>query len=146
MANTLLQPEGHAALAAGAIAQPTCDGVVFDEVRDRDRALFFLTLGLFFATFLVFCFSPITNTSDSMYSMVLSESIYRQRSTYLDGYRFPESVPELQTSAPPIDDPQNPRDYQIGKLNGHIVYRYPNGSSILSVPFVAFFDAIGISP
>ena len=81
-----------------------------------------------------------------MYSMLLSESILQSGSTHLNQFRFPDPVVELKTSTPPIDDPRNPRNYQIAKVRGNIVYCYPNGSSILSVPFVALMNGLGISP
>jgi hypothetical protein len=110
------------------------------------RIPFLTTVALFVTTYLVFCVSPIINTSDSMYSMLLSESILQSGSTNLNQFHFPDPVVELKTSTPPIDDPRNPRSYQIAKVRGNIVYCYPNGSSILSVPFVALMNALGISP
>src|ERR1700676_864083 len=86
-----------------------------ERAEPEGRLTFLLTVALFLCTYFVFCISPIINTSDSMYSMVLSESILRRNSTNLNEYQFPERIAELRTSAPPIDDPRNPHTYQRGK-------------------------------
>ncbi len=109
------------------------------------RTRLFLTVVLFSLTYLLFSVSPVIDICDSLYSTLLSESILHSHSTHLNAYRFAEPIAVLKTSAPPIDDPQNPYSYELGNVNGNIVYRYPNGSSILSVPFVALMNAIGIT-
>jgi hypothetical protein len=119
------------------------ESVAFEEVHSRERVAFLATVALFALTYLVFCISPIVDTSDSMYSLALSESILHEHSTHLNQYYFPEDIPVLQVSTPPMDDPSYPHTYQLGNLNGNIVYVYPNGSSILSIPFVAFMNAVG---
>jgi hypothetical protein len=118
----------------------------FERVESKGRVTFLITVALFLSTYLVFCVSPIIDASDSMYSMLLSESILRSGSTHLNQFRFPDPVVELRTSTPPYDDPRKPRNYQIAKVRGNIVYCYPNGSSILSVPFVALMNVLGVSP
>jgi len=115
------------------------------RAHSAGRGTFVATIALFVSTYLVFCISPIVNTSDSMYSMVLSESILDSHTTHLNEYQFPEPIAQLRTSAPPIYDPRNPHSYQLGNVNGNVVYCYPNGSSILSVPFVALMNALAIS-
>jgi hypothetical protein len=117
--------------------------VAFEEAHSVERVTFLATVALFALTYLVFCISPIVDTSDSLYSLALSESILHKHITHLNQYYFPEDIPVLQVSTPPMDDPSHPHSYQLGNLNGKIVYVYPNGSSILSIPFVAFMNAVG---
>ncbi|HYL59809.1 MAG TPA: hypothetical protein VEU51_13140 [Candidatus Acidoferrales bacterium] len=102
---------------------------------------------IFVLTLLVFLISPVWGLSDACFSMLVSESIIHRHSTYLNAYRFPapirESVPCV-SPAPPV-----PRDfvtYQLDRVNGNVVYCYPNGSSILSIPFVAVMNLLGVYP
>ncbi|HEY9157626.1 MAG TPA: hypothetical protein VIO10_06750 [Candidatus Binatus sp.] len=94
--------------------------------------------------FLVFWLSPVLQSGDSQYSMLLSENLIRYHSTFLDRYVFPGPVETPKNGAPP--DKLNAVDgetYQIGRINGHVVYLFPNGSSVLSVPFVAVANRAG---
>jgi hypothetical protein len=107
----------------------------------------FLAALLLVLSFSVYLTSPITETSDAMYSMVLSESILHHFSTHLNWFHPPGSVGDGST--PPIGAANNITGtgglYQIGRIHGNLVYRYPNGSSLLSVPFVALANASGLS-
>jgi hypothetical protein len=102
---------------------------------------------IFILTFLVFLFSPMFGLSDATYSMLVSESIIHQHSTYLNAYRFPALI---QESAPCVSPaPPLPREfvtYQLDRVNGNVVYCYPNGSAVLSVPFVAAMNLFGVYP
>jgi hypothetical protein len=69
--------------------------------------------------------------------MLLSESILYHRWRHLNSFRFPGPIDERANSTPPTIDPQNPATYQLAKVNGNIVYCFPNGSSVLSIPLVA---------
>ena len=102
----------------------------------RDR--FVVGAALFAIAFAVFAASPVMDNADSRYSMVLSESILRHHpGGHLDAYLFPGTIAEMSTSTPPTIDPPNPQTYELGRVNGHVVYLFPNGSSVLSIPFVA---------
>ena len=96
-------------------------------------------------TFILFSVAPVIDSSDSRYSMVLSESILTDHTSHLNWFQFPGPIEELRASTPPIDSPNFPETYQVGRVNGNVVYRYPNGSSILSLPYVAFMKMVGIS-
>ena len=102
---------------------------------------------IFVLTLLVFLISPVWALSDACFSMLVSESIIHRHSTYLNAYRFPAPIPEsvpCVSPAPPV-----PRDfvtYQLDRVNGNVVYCYPNGSSILSIPFVAAMNLLGVYP
>jgi hypothetical protein len=119
------------------------DGISFEDAESVDRVAFLTTVAIFILTYLVFSISPIGSLSDSMYSLALSESILHDHSAHLDQYQFPQPVAVIQTSSPPMGDPSFPLTYQLGNLHGHIVYVFPNGGSILSLPFVAFMNATG---
>ncbi len=104
-----------------------------------------MTLALFSCTYFLYSISPIIDLCDSTYSMVVSESLLHHHSTHLNDYEFPETIAVLQNSTPPIDDPKKLQSYQLAKVNGNIVYCYPHGSAILSLPFVALMNAMGVS-
>ncbi len=108
------------------------------------RTRLFLTVVLFSLTYLIFSVSPIIDNSDSKYSILVSESILHNGTSHLNEYRFPAPIAELKTSTPPTVDPANPLTYELGKVNGNIVYCFPNGSSLLSLPFVAILNALSV--
>jgi len=82
-------------------------------------------LGVFFS---IFVGSDKFLVSDANYSMLLSENLIRHRSFELDAY-FPDEE----------------KPYQIRRVEEHLFYLYPPGTSILSIPFVAVFNALGLS-
>ncbi len=130
------------AIGSGHLAKSSIDISSLKIVNHDGRTAFFITVGLFLSSLLVFCVSPVINTSDSMYSMVLSESILHRHSTHLDWVHFPAPIAELKNSTPPTFNPKY-STYPLGNVNGHIVYCFPNGSSLLSVPFVAIMNGFG---
>jgi hypothetical protein len=101
---------------------------------------------LLLASFSIYMLSPITETSDAMFSLVLSESILHHGSTHLEGFHPPGPVGA--GSMPPVTATNEitgpPKLYQLGRIRGDLVYRYPNGSSILSLPLVAAANALGL--
>ena len=102
-------------------------------------------LFLFMVTFAVFWISPILNVADSQYSMLLSESILSRHTVFLDGYRFPPDVAITTRDAPPMTPAlASGYSYQLGIVHGHVMYLYPHGSSLLSLPFVAIANLFGI--
>lgn len=126
------------------VLAPANESIAFEDAQSGARVAFLTTVAIFALTYLVFSISPIGSLSDSMYSLALSESILHDHSAHLDQYQFPQPIAVVQNSTPPIDDPSFPLTYQLGNLHGHIVYLYPNGGSILSLPFVAFMNASGL--
>jgi hypothetical protein len=112
----------------------------------RPRVVHYTVTLLFLLTFSVYSACPVTETSDALYSMILSESILNHGSTHLNGYRFPGKIPELvRFSAPPLTPPPgSPHTYQLGRINGNVVYVFSNGSSVLSIPFVFVANTLGL--
>jgi hypothetical protein len=81
---------------------------------------------IFFVTLVIFLFSRVHQVTDSTYSMMLTQSLLDHRSFTLDHYKTPEA-------------------YQLETVNGHTYYRFPPGSSVLSIPFVWVLNRFGIS-
>jgi len=101
-------------------------------------------ISLFVITFAVFWISPVLNVGDSHYSMLLSESILSRHSVFLNEYSFPRDVAITTRDAPPVRGPALGYSYQLGIVHGHVMYVYPHGSSLLSLPFVAIANLLGL--
>jgi len=96
---------------------------------------------VFVLTFLIFALSPVRQVTDSHYSVLLSESLIHHRSFQLDAnYSIPRYEPlwfGYYFRNGPI--------YQLELVDGKIYYNFPVGAPILSVPFVAAMNLVGIS-
>jgi hypothetical protein len=95
---------------------------------------------IFALTLSVFLFSRIRQVTDSSYSMLVSQSLIDHGSFQLDAYALPPHEPQdrgYYFSHGPI--------YQLERARGHIYYHLPPGSSVLSVPFVAALNLLGVS-
>ena len=100
---------------------------------------------LFAVTSVVFMLSPVWVLGDSNYSMLLSENIIRKHSTYLNAYEFPEPIQQAQRCVSPSARLRSAfLTYQLDRVRGNVVYCYPNGTSILSIPFVALMNVLGV--
>ena len=98
-------------------------GSMNSRFNEKSEVISLLLLTLFiFALALI---SPVTYaSSDSHFSLIVSQSILEQGTIRLDAYY--EVAPALFDSF----------DYQVDMLNGHWFYNYPTGSSLFSLPFV----------
>ncbi len=96
---------------------------------------------VFCTVLMIFLFSRVHQFADSNYSMLLSQSLLQHRSFTLDNYAVPRLPPK-----PQIGYTSNGDIYQLELVNGHIYYFFPPGSSILSAPYVALMNVVGISP
>ena len=100
-----------------------------------------LVAALLFALALaVFLRAPIHDVTDSAYSMMVSESLLKHHSFTLDQYALPRNEPKHW-----VDYVSNGQLYTIELANGHLYYFFPPGNLVLSAPFVAVFNAFGIS-
>ena len=72
--------------------------------------------------------------------MLLSESLLHHRSFELDHYAIPRGEPKWFRYYF-----RNGDIYQLEVVNGHLYHNFPPGSSVLSIPFVAVMNALGIS-
>lgn len=97
---------------------------------------------LFLVSLLIFWFSPVTQVSDSRYSLLLSDSLIRHRTFTLDHYALQRHAPQ---SGIRDDYVANGPIWQIEVVNNHLYYYFPPGSSILSIPFVAGARLLGFS-
>jgi hypothetical protein len=95
---------------------------------------------IFVLTLSIFLFSRIRQVADSEYSMLLSQSLLSHGSFTLDAYALPRHEPVWHGYYF-----KNGPVYQLEITRGHLYYHLPPGSSILSTPFVAVFNLIGIS-
>jgi hypothetical protein len=100
-----------------------------------------LQIILFLFSLAVFLSAPVIEVSDSRYTALLSESLWRHRTPELDEY-YKVPVPH------PSRDPNRPgeaNEYQLVQARGHVTYFFPHGTSILSIPLVAAMNAAGVS-
>jgi hypothetical protein len=95
---------------------------------------------IFIFSFFVFWLSPVGQAADSRYSMLLSQSLLEHQSFTLDHYQIPRF-----RGVEHFGYYRNGRIYQIEIFNNHLYYYFPPGTSILSVPYVALMNAVGIS-
>ncbi|MBV8135050.1 MAG: hypothetical protein JO121_05300 [Deltaproteobacteria bacterium] len=79
--------------------------------------------------------------SDPKYSMLLSESLLMRQTPALNNFSIPGLDPARLSSA----QSPTPGHSQLTRINGRIVYAYPWGTSVLSLPFVAALNALGLS-
>lgn len=101
-------------------------------------------LALFMLSFAIFFLSPVSDVGlDPMFSLVVSESILKHGTPVLDDVAIPRLVPSQLPSHPNLLAWR--RFYQLENKNGHVLYLFPHGSSLLSLPFVAMLDAAGLS-
>src|SRR5437764_4241679 len=108
-----------------------------DEGRRRDL----LTGALIFVcTAIIFLASHVHQIADAKYSLLLSQSLLHHHSFTLDAYHWP-----AQPTQPQVGYNSYGEFYQLEVNGGHIYYFFPPGSSLLSLPFVALFNACGIS-
>jgi hypothetical protein len=104
------------------------------------RAVHWLSIALLLGCGTLYYLSPVTQVTDSHYSLLVSEQIYRHGGVRLDdAFR-----PPIPADYPGVEKP-GALPYHVLRHRGALYHSYPVGSSILSVPFVALFNAFGIS-
>jgi hypothetical protein len=108
-------------------------------VRQRQRWEWAISAGIFAVVFLVFWLSPIRQVTDSSYSMLVSESLLYHRTFSLDPYAIPRYPRRYHDNTF-----KNGPDYQLEFVGDRLFYYFPPGSSILSVPFVALMNRLGV--
>ena len=99
-----------------------------------------IEIALLLSVFAIFASFGLHGMTDAQYSMLVSENLLRRHSLVLDERSIPRREP---FAAPGITASGYP--YQIEVRNGKPLYRYPVGSSVLSIPFVMFMNIVGIS-
>ncbi len=89
--------------------------------------------------FVVFCLFPNHQVADSNYTVLVAENLIYERSQRLDAHFRRPLDPSIYPALTPSGLP-----YQVMLLEGHVVYAYPIGTSILSIPFVAALNRVGV--
>ncbi len=92
--------------------------------------------------FTIFLQSPVPQMNDSQYSMLTAESIIRNHTPDLSSY----AIKHYQADLPFDSLADGKHAYQLARTNGRLLYGFGHGTSILSIPFVAMMDLVGISP
>jgi hypothetical protein len=83
---------------------------------------------IFLSCFLLFLHAPIQQTGgDDRYSLLLAENLLRHRDFTLERYRLPRP------------------DYRLEDIGEHRYYGFPPGTSVLSIPYLAFMHLRGKS-
>jgi hypothetical protein len=109
--------------------------------RDDGGRILRLQIIVFLFSLAVFLAAPVIEVSDSRYTALLSESLWRHRMPELDEY-YKVPVPR------PTRDPNRPgeaNEYQLVQARGHVTYFFPHGTSMLSMPLVAAMNVAGVS-
>lgn len=95
---------------------------------------------LFLSAFAIFAVFGLHGMTDAKYSMLVSENLLRHHSLAIEEGTIPRMLPSANPEYRPNGYP-----YQMEVTHGRVLYAYPIGSSILSLPFVAFMNCIGVS-
>lgn len=113
-------------------------------LRDVDQQPRATLPAMFVVMLLIFLMSPVTGMYDGRFALLLSDGILHHSSTHLNYYKLPGPIPINGPCPPQLGD--GIPLYQVDRLDGNVVYCYPNGGSILAVPFVALMETIGLRP
>ena len=84
---------------------------------------------IFAITSAIFLASPVRGLTDSRYSTLVSEALFRHGSFVLDEW---------------FGDRAN-LPYQVETVGGHVYYWYPPGGPVLATPFVWVLAQLGLS-
>lgn len=102
----------------------------------KDKIIFLV----FFVCLIVFWRGPVLQVSDSNYSMMVSQALIEHGTFRLDEYKIEKNEP---FSKPGVGQTGYP--YQLEVRGEKLYYFFPNGSSVLSAPFVAVLNQLGLS-
>jgi hypothetical protein len=105
------------------------------------RAMLLLQTAIWLGMFAIFFASPVLQMNDSQYSMLTAESLIHNRTPDLSSYSIKNYRADL-----PFDSMAGLHAYQLARTNGRLLYGFGHGTSILSLPFVAIMDLLGVSP
>lgn len=118
-----------------------------DEDRARSgRKSRIVMFAVFAIAQFVFCVSPVSNLQDGKYAILVSDSILHHHSFELGDYKFAHPIVSGGSCDPLPLLAHAGYAYQLDRVNGRILYCYPIGSAILSVPFVAAMEDFGVTP
>jgi hypothetical protein len=103
------------------------------------RPQIYVVVALFVITCTAYLLAKVNQVSDSRYSLLVSESLLHRGRVDLTGY----IIPGVDPSQPP--PPKGNGAYQLEQVGGRTYYYFPVGTSVLSTPFTAIANAIGLS-
>src|SRR5947209_3322133 len=106
----------------------------------KSRSDFLIAALIFCVALVVFRLSPVHQVTDSRYSMLVSQSLLKYGTFRLDHYDVPHAAP-FNRGDYVMDGPF----YQLEYVGDHIYYFFPPGTSVLSLPYVAFVNRFGIA-
>jgi hypothetical protein len=99
-----------------------------------------VTLAVPLLLFVVFVRSPTSGLLDAKYAALTSEAILEgdgfDLSRFLRQYRLEEASPE---------DPAAPLPWQLERVRGRLLYVFPPGTPVLSLPLFAVLRTLGMS-
>ena len=114
-----------------------------DTSRAGKRTDWIAAATLLVAFWAIFALSPVRQAGDPFYSILLGENLYRNGGFALDRFFQP---PLNSARFPGLRDDGLP--YHLERVGEHLYYRFPPGSSVLSVPLIAavkdFSSAAGL--
>lgn len=102
----------------------------------KDKAFFLV----FFLCLIFFWRAPVLQVYDSNYSMMVSQALIEYGTIRLDKYKIEKKEPFSMSGIGQAGYP-----YQLESRDERLYYFFPNGSSVLSVPFVAVLNHFGLS-
>jgi hypothetical protein len=133
MSAGVLMPESVARLEEW----PREDARSDDATRTIRRA----AIAMWLVTFAIYLASPVLQMSDSKYSMLTAESIVHNHTPDLSRYSIQHYDADL-----PFNEIRGKHPYQLERVRGRLLYGFPHGTSILSIPFIALMDLFHVSP
>ena len=96
---------------------------------------------IFLVSLSIYLNSGAIRVSDAKYTLLLSEQIIDHGTFQLDEYFWRNRGPGRNGSV----ETGNELPRHVVQSNGHLYLRYAYGSSILSIPFVLAYRALGVS-
>src|ERR1022692_1686985 len=118
------------------------DGGALDSAeRVFGRRMRLLKAAMWLFAFAIFFASPVLQMSDSKYSMLTAESIVHNHTPDLSRYTIKNYDADL-----PFNEIRGKHPYQLERIRGRLLYGFPHGTSILSIPFIALMDLFQVSP
>jgi hypothetical protein len=126
---------------SSSLAQAAFAGVAVSQQMHSNNDRIWVAI-ILVTTFVVFRISPVRAVNDSTYEMMFSEQLWHNHSFSFEGGAFPalRSRTPGQIHRWGVDLP-----YQLVQIGERFYYLFPVGSVILSIPYVALANAMGLS-
>ena len=103
--------------------------------RAEKRRTSLIGVLLLFVVGIIFYLSPVRYLSDSGFSLLMGEAIIHERTPNMIAYKVPRGSGWIFVN--------NGYPWNIKIIKGRLLYVYPWGSSLLSLPAVALFNSLG---